>query len=471
MKKIIITGANGFIGRHLVNYLSDKYQVTALIRSNSIPGFKLTGGVEVKVADLTDKNSLKRSIEKGSVVVNLAANPYDPKKSFEVNVNGTKNLVEVCIEKNVEKLIQVSSQAVKIKNKGVYATTKLESESVVENSKLEYVILRPSLVYGSGEKGLFNKIKLLVNNLPIIPVFGSGGEKVYPLSVNDFCKAVEKVIENKSKEKIYDLGSRKGVTYNYFYKNVLASIGKEKVKIVHIPTILGLIAGNLFKLLNFKNPPFFVDNVLGSTQTINCNSEKFSEEFNIKFLDFKKGMEEMMKKDTVSIAVVGLGKMGLLHLSILSTMKNVKIVALVDSNKALFKTIKSMGIEGNFYENLDEAFESEKIDGVFILTPTFTHKDLIIKSIKNGKYVFVEKPMSKNLEELNEIEKNILKYKSENKVVVGYTLLFKKAFDELLKIIKEKRLGKIKKFKADYWHSEVFGERRGWMFDKKLSGG
>lgn len=91
MKKIIITGANGFIGQFLVEHLIDNgYEVIALIRKGSIPRFTLKKNVEVRFADLTDQKSLRESIDFGSIVVNLAANPYDPKLSYEVNVVGTQ---------------------------------------------------------------------------------------------------------------------------------------------------------------------------------------------------------------------------------------------------------------------------------------------------------------------------------------------------------------------------------------------
>jgi NADH dehydrogenase len=474
MKKIIVTGSNGFIGRFLVDYLSasGKYVVVALVRNGGIPGFNLNKNVEVKSADLTNKDSLLKAIDEGSIVVNLAANPYDPKLSYEVNVKGTQNLIDICKIKNVNKIIQISSQAVKIKSKGVYAKTKLESELLIKNSGLDWIILRPSLVYGPGEKGLFNKIKNLVQTIPFVPVFGNGESKLNPLYIGDFCKAVELVIDDKKGINLtFDLGSNKSISYNELYKGVLKSVNKNNVKILNIPIWMGLFFGKIFEILKFKKPPFFIDNVLGSTQKIECNSLKFTKKYALKFLDFKGGLKKLSEKNKINVAVIGLGKMGLMHLSILSMMTDVKITALVDSNKALFKMIKSMGVVGNFYSDIDSAFEKEKIDAVFILTPTFTHYDLLLKCVYKNKYIFVEKPLCLGLEQWEKLNKSIKSDSRFNKIVVGYTLLYRKIFIKLAEIISLKEYGRIKFFEASYLHSEVFGERKGWIFNKKLSGG
>ncbi len=138
MKKVYITGANGFIGHNLVNYLSrNNYDVVALLRKGSIPYFDLKRNVHVVVGDLTDKKSLQKATPERSIVINLAANPYHPTLSYKVNVEGTKNLLNICKSKKIRLFIQISSQATKIKKKEVYAKTKNESDKLVEKSNLK----------------------------------------------------------------------------------------------------------------------------------------------------------------------------------------------------------------------------------------------------------------------------------------------------------------------------------------------
>ncbi|MDP4009646.1 MAG: Gfo/Idh/MocA family oxidoreductase [Candidatus Shapirobacteria bacterium] len=469
-KEIFITGSNGFIGQYLVNYLSQKgFVVYALLRKKSIPGFNLNKNVVCIIGDLLNKPSLITGIPKNSIVVNLAANPYHPKLSYKVNVEGTQNLIDVCKKNKVNRIIHISSQATKIENKGVYAKTKNKSDEIINNSGLNYVILKPSLVYGGGEKGLFNKIRSLVNKIPLVPIFGSGKTKVNPVYVEDLCKFIElTALNSKDKNSIYDVGSVKPITYNQLYRGIVVGIEKN-IWFLHIPIWVGILFGKLFELAKLGNPPFFIDNVLGSTQETNCNPGPIIKKYKYEPLSFMEGLKLINKKPAVNVGMVGLGKMGLLHLSILSSFRDVDIVALIDTNRKLFTTIKSMGVAGNFYENIEEALKNEEINAVFVLTPTFTHLPIIKTLLKKNISIFVEKPATLNQGQLEEITKLKTSYKGIFNV--GYTLLFKRIYREIKNIIDTKKYGKIKSFEINFEHGEVFGKRNGWMFSKEKSGG
>src|SRR4030065_1138591 len=229
MTKIYITGANGFIGHNLVEYFSNKnYDVWALLRNGSLPSFSLKNNINIVFGDLLDKNSLVKSIPENCMVINLAANPYDPILSYKVNVGGTKNLVEASLKNKVKHFINISSQSTKIRKKGVYANTKIESDKIVESSLLNYTILKPSLVYGPGNKGLFSKIKAAISLIPFVPIFGSGKTLFNPLHVDDLNILIEKVVNDKSAfNKTYDIGSKNKISYNTFYLLTLRYLKKN----------------------------------------------------------------------------------------------------------------------------------------------------------------------------------------------------------------------------------------------------
>lgn len=466
LTKVFVTGASGFIGEHLVNYLLEqKYEVFALVRSpfHNLPDFNKN--LHLVYGDITQKDELEKLIPDNCYVVNLAANPYHKKKSWSVNVEGMGNLLGACKKKNIKKIIHISSQAVNIKNKGVYAKTKLLSEEIITKSDVPHVILRPSLVYGPGEKGLFIKIKKAFNLLPFVPVFGNGKIELFPIYVEDLCHIIKIILGKKMKKNLYDVGGESIVTYNNLYKNIL-QLNSLKKKIIHIPAIIGLFIAKLISFL--PNPPLIEDNILGSTQPTYCNPFPLLKELNVKVFSFFEGIKLTKEKQKkLNVAIVGLGKMGILHSSILSTFKDVKIVALVDNNPTLYQTIKSMGAAGTFYSSLEEAIKKTDIDLVYICTPTFTHYQLANFVIRQKKHVFIEKPVGLTI---NEVQK-LLDIKTKSRIGVGYTLVYKRTFKKAFDYIKNKTLGDIKLFSASFLHGEVFGIKKGWMFQKKTAGG
>lgn len=456
---IYITGANGFIGRRVVERLSRKNKIVALLRPGSIPGFGLNENIEIIYGDLTDRESLEISVPRGAIIVNLAANPYHPQLSYEVNVNGTSNLIEVAKQKKVKLIVHISSQATKIKKQGVYAKTKNQSDRIVKNGKIPYVILKPSLVYGEGERGLFSKIRQLAKMLPMVPIFGDGRTNIYPIYVDDFAEIVARVINNpKTYQNVFDVGTLSPVTYIALYRELAP-------KVIHVPVWIGL---TLAKAVSFlPNPPIYRDNVLGSTQNTHCQPKPILKLLKFRPRNFSEGMEKIKGGNKLKIAVVGLGKMGTLHMSILNTFSEVEIVALIDTNISLYNTVKSMGIAGNFYTSLESACKDREIDAVYIITPTFTHLDLIKTAIKYNLHIFVEKPVTMNDDELAQLHK----IKSNKIIHTGYTLLNNRAYSEVARIIESKTYGKVLGFTGRFEHGEVFGPKKGWMFNKRLSGG
>jgi len=463
LKNVFVTGANGFVGQVVVKILSKQYTVWALIRPGSMPRFELNDNVRVVYGDLTDKKSLEKVIPHKAVVINLAANPYHPKLSYKVNVKGLQNLIEVAIANKTDRFIQMSSQATKIKKQGVYAKTKNIADNIVKRSGLNYVILKPSLIYGVGERGLFATISKLMKTLPVVPIFGDGKTKINPILVEDVAHYLSLIVkDNQISNKVWELGSKYPITYNKLY-NAIA--GNQKVKFIHVPSLVGLTLAYLIRFI--KHPPISPDNVLGSTQETNCKPNKIISRYRYSPVEFDEGIKKIRGENQIKVAVVGLGKMGTLHLSLLATFPQVRVVALVDTNPALFSTVKSMGVSGNYYQSLTAAIKYERLDAVYLITPTFTHLPLIKEALVAGLNIFVEKPLALNMRELSELRK----IKTKKIIHVGYTLLYAKVFTEIKRILERKKYGRILSVEGSFAHGEVFGDKQGWMFNKELSGG
>jgi nucleoside-diphosphate-sugar epimerase len=118
-KKILVTGANGFLGSYLlVVLLQQGYQVRALVRNQKRPGWIDPGqlkNVEWVEGDILDIISLEEAMEGMDAVIHSAAMvsfaPQDSKQLYQVNTEGTNNVVNAAIEKKITRLVHISSVA------------------------------------------------------------------------------------------------------------------------------------------------------------------------------------------------------------------------------------------------------------------------------------------------------------------------------------------------------------------------
>jgi dihydroflavonol-4-reductase len=192
--KVAITGASGHIGNVLCRELAEKgMQLRILLFQNKMRPIGLDA--EVVVGSILDKKVLEELISGCDVVYHLAAKiTIDNKERdvvFEVNVQGTKNVIEVCLEQNVKRLIYTSSvhsfksfgqdevldenNPVNPESKMAYEASKAKAEMLIleaVKAGLNAVILNPSAIIGpfDYQPSYLGQalIKIYKNNLPML---------------------------------------------------------------------------------------------------------------------------------------------------------------------------------------------------------------------------------------------------------------------------------------------------------------
>jgi predicted dehydrogenase len=142
----------------------------------------------------------------------------------------------------------------------------------------------------------------------------------------------------------------------------------------------------------------------------------------------------------IRLAVIGLGKMGLSHLSIANGLDDFEIVAVCDNSKLVTDVLgKTTGLKG--FNDYDEVLKLGDLDAVLIATPSIAHEPMIRKALDRGLHVFAEKPLTLNAsasEELAGIAR------SKNLVAqVGYHNRYVGTFAEAARLVIEGALGKI----------------------------
>ena len=246
MVKSLVTGASGFIGSHLVEFLSDNgHKVRALVRNPK--KYSFPKGVEVKVGNLGDLNSLMEACKDIDVVIHAAAvvNSSKRKDYEEVNVLGTRNIVEASVKNKVKKFVYISTCDVIFDPKGLYGGTKLKGEKIVEKSGLTYVMLRPNTVYGSGgDRGIGKLIRLIKKSF-IVPVIGSGNSLLQPIFVDDLCECVLRVSGSKFNNDVFEIGGPDLISYNQLVDLISKELNVKRIKFP-IPTPISKVGADVY---------------------------------------------------------------------------------------------------------------------------------------------------------------------------------------------------------------------------------
>ena len=154
------------------------------------------------------------------------------------------------------------------------------AEEAVRESTMEYVVLRPSWVYGPEDRRL-NTFLALTRYLPFVPVIGDGHVRVRPVSVDDVARAAALSISKpEAANRIFDLAGPQELTVDEVLRTVQAMIGKSR-PLIHLPVgMMKLVAGCLSMLPSPPLSPLAINFLLTAEQVDPRPAEEF---FGIRF--------------------------------------------------------------------------------------------------------------------------------------------------------------------------------------------
>jgi nucleoside-diphosphate-sugar epimerase len=232
--KILITGASSTLGKNLTSELLKTEQFSIRLLKHRSP--VNTEDCEIFQSGLQDVYGLSKACSEIDTVVHLAALTHSSsgKAYFEINEEGTKNLIAACKKNNVRRFIFVSSAAASEEG-GDYGVSKLRCEELVQKSGLDWVILRPSEVYGVNMEEGIGKLIAWVKKFPIIPVIGDGSYFLSPVSVNDVVQVMVEILRDDSvKKETLDLCGPEKMTMNELIDRI-AQTQKVQIKKIFLP--------------------------------------------------------------------------------------------------------------------------------------------------------------------------------------------------------------------------------------------
>jgi NADH dehydrogenase len=258
---ILITGATGYLGRHLVARLvAQGERPRCLVRNTERAASILpVNDVELVQGDTTRPASLEAALQGVDTVIHAAFVTADHKQMSgyhyaETNIGGTTNLVRTAKAAGVRRIIEISGLGTKPDKPGSYMQGRYLAEKLLIDSGLDWTIIRPSVVFGKDApfiKGLTD----LINSAPVLPLIGGGKTMFQPIYVEDVVTIILKVLAEpeRTNGKIYTIGGPEQYSFSQVFDLLLNATGKSRPK-VYAPTPLVGIGAAVMEAVLPKPP-------------------------------------------------------------------------------------------------------------------------------------------------------------------------------------------------------------------------
>jgi len=254
LKEILVFGATGQIGKHLIRKLTkSNYKVTAVTRNIHRKGYILktqsnSGYLEIIELRSFDVEKIQSLMKNCSICINLIGILFEKKENQfnNIHTNFPDLLSKLSNRSNIEQLIHISSLGIDEALDSKYAISKIEGEKVVRKNFKNYIILKPSIVYSVDDNFTTNLMSLL-SLLPIFPLYYNGNTKFSPLHVSDFCEIILKVIENNILAEVIECVGPEELSFKQILKKLLKSINKNTI-LIPFPLKIAKIVAILFEM-------------------------------------------------------------------------------------------------------------------------------------------------------------------------------------------------------------------------------
>jgi NADH dehydrogenase len=258
---ILITGATGYVGRHLVARLvGEGERPRCLVRDTKratsiLPDDK----VDLVQGDTLSPALLVAAMRGVDTVVHAAFITADHKESAgnryeETNVHGTANMIEAAKEAGVKRMIEISGLGTKADKPGSYMQGRYLSEQMLKESGLDWTIIQPSVLFGKDApfiKGLSN----LIRTAPVVPLIGGGKVKFQPIYVEDVVTVIIKVLQDPTgtNRKTCTIGGPAYYSFTQVIDTLLQTMHKTRIKVPAPIVLVGIGAAVMEAVLS--KPP------------------------------------------------------------------------------------------------------------------------------------------------------------------------------------------------------------------------
>jgi uncharacterized protein YbjT (DUF2867 family) len=258
---ILITGANGYIGQHLVRRLvAQGVTPRCLVRNIGRARQVLPADqVELVQGDTTQAATLAPAVRGVDTIVHAAFITADRKATKEnyyneTNVDGTQNLIAAAKAAGVKRIVEISGLGTRPDVPGSYMQGRYLAEKMLVDSGLDWTIIRPSVLFGKDAPFVKGLTELIATS-PVVPLIGGGKIEFQPIYVEDVVTVIIKVLDEpeRTRNHIYTIGGPEHYSFSQILDVLQHAMHTHRPK-VYAPTLLVGIGAAVMEAVLPKPP-------------------------------------------------------------------------------------------------------------------------------------------------------------------------------------------------------------------------
>lgn len=269
MKKIVVIGASGFVGKHLAYaLLAAGYAVRCSARTPAKVADLAMAGCEIVQGDMSDPASMQQGIASVDAVY-ISVHTFVPQNAdakgqdfMDVELAGLQNIVMACRTNGVRRLVYVTFLGAAPDAPSAWVRGRWQAEQFLLNSGLDVTVIRPGMIVGVGGQG-FN---MMVSNAKrsFAMVIGSGQQKFRTIALSDLSYYLVGVLNDpRAYGQVYDVGSDDVFSGDQIIDRTADVIGRPHPKKIHVPTtLIGVFAPLIERIA--KSPKGAINGFLDS---------------------------------------------------------------------------------------------------------------------------------------------------------------------------------------------------------------
>jgi predicted dehydrogenase/nucleoside-diphosphate-sugar epimerase len=400
--RLLITGANGFIGGRIAEIALDEGDDVRTLTRGEWEGPPYVPLRSRRFGRLP-YDLPESAFECVDAVIHCAATAEsDPLRCRAVNVIGTLEVAQQARRAGVRAFVFFSSQSARPDAPTPYGRTKHEAEqALVGVGGIDTVILRAGLVCGGG--GLFGRIIGVAERLPALPVFAADSV-VQPVWVDDLARAALRSARDHEDlaGSILSLGSPQAVALGDVVL-AIAARGPRRKRVLRLPYQPVALAVAAAEAAGFR-PALSSTNLAGmrtarpmdtrgDMHRLGVPDRSLDEIVQSAMTPRRPGDPDASGDRARRVLLVGAGRIGLVHAITLSRLPGAILSGVVDRSPSALRVLRSVGVEAPGHTSLDEALAGRH-DAAVIATPPASHLAFVRACAARNMRVLVEKPAS-----------------------------------------------------------------------------